>query len=77
MCLKEMGVGGEQREENWDGGGWLFVGLSGKSSESRTFEQKRLERDFKKNGRFNLGLYYRQAWRKEGDSSQEGNGKIK
>lgn len=29
-------------------GGWFFVGLSGKSSESRTFEQKRLERDKKK-----------------------------
>lgn len=49
-------------------GGWFFVGLSGKSSESRTFEQKRLERD-KKNERFNLGLYSRQAWRKEGGSS--------
>lgn len=54
--------GAEGEELGW--GGWLFVGLSGKSSESRTFEQKRLERDLKKkNGRFNLGLYYRQAWK--------------
>lgn len=49
MCLKEMGIGGEQREENWDVGGLVgfFVGLSGKSSESRTFEQKSLECDQK------------------------------